>query len=92
MDNQHGANVFHRTAGVRNGSFSDSRVILVRHDDPRLSFISSDPVRFEQGENTPAYVAISREATDQALQMIAERFGVPMDALRAFREEIAANA
>lgn len=69
------------------GSFSDPRVILVRPNDPRLAVWRPDSeCHYEQGFDSPTYVAIGKGATDEQLVRVSDRYGMPEADLHAFRD------
>lgn len=68
------------------GAFSDPRVILVRMDDPRLASLPMSECHIEQSFDTPTYVAIGGGATDEQLEKVSARYGLPSEDLRTFRD------
>lgn len=68
------------------GAFSDQRVILVRMDDSRLASLPRSECHIEQSFDTPTYVAIGGGATDEQLEKVSDRYGLPSEDLRAFRD------
>ncbi len=74
---------------IERGDFSDPRVILVRPNDSRLAIWRPDSeCHYEQGFDSPTYVAVGKGATDEQLAKVSARYGVPLEDLRAFREGV----
>lgn len=67
--------------------FYDRSVIITTHDDRRLASLSSAPFRHEQSSDGPLYIAIRKNATDEALRYASTRFGIALRTLDEFREQ-----
>ena len=67
--------------------FSDCRTFLVRPDDRALGACwSEDGAGFEQTCDGPIYIVVGRSAPHGKLAPIAERFGLALGDLVAFRD------
>lgn len=67
-------------------AFTDPGLILVRPGDRRCARLWNEQESgYEQGDDGPLYLVISRQAADDQLARIAQRFGVPLTALQTFR-------
>ena len=67
------------------GDFSDTRVILVQKEDPRVGILSESECYVSQAFHGPTYVAIGAGASDEQLAKVAARYGVPLADLQEFR-------
>ncbi|HOB65830.1 hypothetical protein [Ottowia sp.] len=71
---------------IEAGDFSDPRVMLTRPGDPRCGRLWREhETGFEQGSDGPTLLVIGRQADDAQLARMAQRFGVPLTQLQAFR-------
>lgn len=67
------------------GDFDDPRVILLGKGDPRAYLLSGHDCVTFQGLDTPTYVTIGKNASDESLAEVHTRYGVPLADLQEFR-------
>lgn len=80
-------NIFHRNNDATTGDFSDSCVILVKPDDVRIVMLSDATVSAQQAFDGPTFLVIAASAPDDVLERAANRYAIPVQALRQFRGE-----
>jgi hypothetical protein len=69
--------------------FENPDVIVTTYGDKRIGCLSDEPCRAEQAWNGPTYLVIRPTATDEQLGKAAQRYGLDMDYLKAFRANVA---
>lgn len=70
------------------GAFSDPRILLVTPFDERFAVlpqIDAKHCQAQQGQDSPTYLVIGPNVTDESLLRASERFGIPLLDLVAFR-------
>lgn len=70
------------------GAFSDPRICLVTPFDERVAVlpqIDSTHCQAQQGQDSPTYLVIGPNVTDESLQRASEHFGIPLADLLEFR-------
>lgn len=63
----------------------DQTIIITTPSDPRLATYSPAPCRCEQADGEPLFLVVGLSASDDALQRMADRFGVDLGELRRVR-------
>ncbi len=67
-------------------AFTNPGLILVRPGDRRCAQLWREHESgFEQSDDGPTYLVVSRNTDDEKLGRMSQRFGVPLTALQAFR-------
>lgn len=61
-------------------------VQLCRPDDARLASRWGEQGGFEQYDDDPVLLVIGSRTSDEKLERLAARFGVPLQRLRSFRD------
>lgn len=69
------------------GSFQDHRVFLARPGDRRLAMRWDDAGGFEQAANGPTFVVVGAQTSDDKCAALAQRFGLDLARVLAFRTD-----
>ena len=70
-------------------SSASANIILATPDDERLTIASNAPIRYEQRHDGVIFLVISANASDDALQKAASKFGLSLQTLLQFQTDIA---
>lgn len=70
-------------------AFCNPEVIVTTYGDKRLAAFNGSACIADQEERGPTYLAIRSNATDDQLNWAANRFDLPINDLKAFRDNLA---